>query len=45
LEGHLWDLVEEVFKDEMERGLMFDEIVYLLKEQHNDVNEDQTAQG
>jgi hypothetical protein len=45
LKGHLWNLVEKVFEDEVEGSLMIDEYVDLLEEEDNNVDKDQTAQG
>jgi hypothetical protein len=44
LEDHLGDLIEEIFEDEEERGLMFDEEIHLLKKEDDHIDEDQTAQ-
>jgi hypothetical protein len=45
LKDHLWDLVEEVFKDEKKRGLMFDEKIHFLEEEDDHIDEDQSAQA
>jgi hypothetical protein len=44
LKDDLWDLVEEVFKDEEEGGLMFDECIHFLEEKDDHIDEDQSAQ-
>jgi hypothetical protein len=45
LKDHFGDLIEEVFEDEEERGLVFDEDIHLLEEEDDDIDEDQTAQA
>jgi hypothetical protein len=45
LKGYLRDLIEDVLKDKIEGGPIFNEIIHPLEEEHNDVNEDQAAQG
>jgi hypothetical protein len=44
LEDHFGNLIEEVFKDEKERGLMLDEGIHLLEEEDDDIDEDQPAE-
>jgi hypothetical protein len=43
LKNHLRDLIKEIQKDNAERGVVFDEKIYLLEEEDDDVDEDQTA--
>jgi hypothetical protein len=45
LENDLRDLIEEVQKDNGERGIVFDEEIHLLEEEDDDVDEDQAAQA
>jgi hypothetical protein len=45
LKDHLWDPAEEVFEDQIERGLMLDEEIHFLKEENDRIEEDQTAQA
>ena len=45
LKSHFGDLVEEVFEDQIERGLISDEEVQLLQEENNHVDEDEAAQA
>jgi hypothetical protein len=44
LKGHIRDLIEEVLEYESKRSLMFNEKVHLLKEEDDDIDEDQAAQ-
>jgi hypothetical protein len=37
-------LIGDVFKDEIEGGLIFDEDIHLLEKENDDIDEDQTAQ-
>ena len=45
LKGHLWNATEKVFKDETQRSPIFDEDIYFLEEEDEDVNENQAAEG
>jgi hypothetical protein len=45
LKNHLWNLIEEVEKDKMDRGFVFDELTYPLEEKYNDIDEEQAAQA
>jgi hypothetical protein len=45
LKGHFRNLVEEVFEDQIVRRLVFDEKIHLLKEENDDIDEDQTTQA
>jgi hypothetical protein len=44
LEGDLWNFIEEVFEDQVERGLIFDKEIHSLEEEDNDIDEDQATQ-
>jgi hypothetical protein len=44
-EGHIGNLVEKVFEDQIKRGLMLGKNIHLLEEEDNDVDESQTAQA
>jgi hypothetical protein len=43
--GHFRDLIEEVFEDQVGRGLIFDKEIHFLKKENDNINEDQTTQA
>jgi FtsZ-binding cell division protein ZapB len=45
MKDHFWDPAEEVFEDQIERGLMLDEEIYFLKEENDRIEQDQAAQA
>jgi hypothetical protein len=45
LENNLWSLIEEVEKDKVERGLMFDKDIYLLEEKDDHIDEEKAGQA
>jgi hypothetical protein len=44
LKDHFRNLKDEVLKNKEKRGLMLDENIHFLKEEDDDIDEDQTAQ-
>jgi hypothetical protein len=45
LKDHFWDLVKEVHKYQIKGSPIFNDKIYLLEEEDNDINEDHAAQG
>jgi hypothetical protein len=44
LEDHFWNSIKEVFKDQIEWRLVFDDEIHLLEKENDHINEDQAAQ-
>ena len=45
MKNDLRNFVKEINKDQVERSVILAEEIHFLKEQHDDVDEDQTAQA
>jgi hypothetical protein len=45
LEGDQRDLIQEVFKDKVKGGLILGEDIHFLKEEHNEIDEDEATQA
>jgi hypothetical protein len=45
LKNYFRKLIEEIEKDKVKRGLVFDEEIHLLQEKDDHINEDQTGQA
>jgi hypothetical protein len=44
LEDDFWNSIKDVFEDQVEWGLIFDDEIHLLKKENDHINEDQAAQ-
>jgi len=44
LKDDFWNPIQEIFEDQIEWGLIFDDEIYLLEKKNDHINEDQAAQ-